>query len=198
MSTQYVPVAFRPLSGPSGFFRPRQELPERVKLESPAVMSMTDLRQVSALTVEPNVAINHALTRMKEGGVRLLFVINPQEQVLGLITSTDIQGEKPLQLLKELHMSFDEVLVRDIMTPADGLDVIEFADVMKARVGDIVETLRRCGRRHALVVDTDTRAGRPAIRGIFSATLISNQLGIAIETVEVASTFAEVGAALAH
>jgi CBS-domain-containing membrane protein len=198
MAMQYVPVVFRPLSGPTGLFRPSQDLPERVKRESPAVMSMTDLLQVSALTVEPNVSINHALTRMKEGGVRLLFVTNPQEEVLGLITSTDIQGEKPLQLLKELRMSYDEVLVRDIMTPADGLEVIALGDVMKARVGDIVETLRHSGRRHALVVDTDTRTGRPAIRGIFSATLISNQLGVAIETVEVASTFAEVGAALAH
>ena len=198
MATQYRPLAFHPLSEPTGVFRPRQELPERVKLESPAVMSMTDLRQVSALTVEPNVSINHALTRMKEGGVRLLFVVNPQEEVLGLITSTDIQGEKPLQLLKELRMSYDEVLVRDIMTPADSLEVIELAEVMKARVGDVVETLRQSGRRHALVVDTDARAGRPAIRGIFSATLIGKQVGVAIETVEVASTFAEVGAALAH
>ena len=198
MAMQFLPVAFRRLSGSTGFFRPRQELPERVKLESPAVMSMTDLRQVSALTVEPNVSIAHALTRMKEGGVRLLFVINPQEEVLGLITSTDIQGEKPLQFMKELRMSYDEVLVRDIMTPADGLEVIAFADVMKARVGDIVETLRHSGRRHAVVVDTDSRRARPAIRGIFSATLISNQLGVAIETVEVANTFAEVGAALAH
>jgi hypothetical protein len=34
------------------------------------------------------------------------------------------------------------------------------------------------------------------VRGIFSASQIARQLGIAIQTTEVAQTFAEIGAAL--
>lgn len=198
MASQYIPLSMRPLSGPTDLFQPQQDLPEKVELDSPAILTMTDLRQVSAQTVEPNASIDEALTRMKEGGVRLLFVTNPQGNVLGLITSTDIQGEKPLQFLKELHVRREEILVRDIMTPVEQLEVMLLTDVMKARVGDVVETLRRCGRRHALVVAEDPRRDRLAIRGLFSVTQISKQLGVAIETVEVATTFAELEAALAH
>ena len=61
--------------------------------------------------------------------------------------------------------------------------------------GDIVATLKDMGRRHALVVDHDEE-GRQKVRGIFSARQISTQLGHQIETVEVAKTFAEGGAAL--
>lgn len=198
MATQYIPLSMCPLSGPTGLFQPQQDLPEKVELDSPAILTMTDLRQVSAQTVEPNLSIDEALTRMKEGGVRLLFVTNPQADVLGLITSTDIQGEKPLQFLKESHVRREEILVRDIMTPAEQLEVMLLADVMKARVGDIVETLRRCGRRHALVIAQEPRMRALSIRGMFSVTQISRQLGVAIETVEVATTFAELEAALAH
>lgn len=198
MATQYIPLSMRPLSGPTDLFQPQQDLPEKVELDSPAILTMTDLRQVSAQTVDPNLSIDEALTRMKEGGVRLLFVTNPQGDVLGLITSTDIQGEKPLQFLKELHVRREEILVRDIMTPVEQLEVLLFADVMKARVGDIVETIRRSGRRHALVIAQDPRSQRIAIRGLFSVTQISRQLGIAIETVEVATTFAALEAALTH
>jgi len=198
MATQYIPLSMCPLSGPTGLFQPQQDLPEKVELDSPAILTMTDLRQVSAQTVEPNLSIDEALTRMKEGGVRLLFVTNPQAEVLGLITSTDIQGEKPLQFLKETHVRHEEILVRDIMTWSEQMEVMLLEDAMKARVGDIVETLRRCGRRHALVIAQAPHKRDLAIRGMFSVTQISRQLGIAIETVEVATTFAELEAALTH
>jgi len=198
MATQYIPLSMCPLSGPTGLFQPQQDLPEKVELDSPAILTMTDLRQVSAQTVEPNLSIDEALTRMKEGGVRLLFVTNPQAEVLGLITSTDIQGEKPLQFLKETHVRHEEILVRDIMTWSEQMEVMLLEDAMKARVGDIVETLRRCGRRHALVTAREPRTRGLSIRGMFSVTQISRQLGIAIETVEVATTFAELEAALAR
>ena len=40
------------------------------------------------------------------------------------------------------------------MTPAGFLETIELTDVLQARVGDIVETLKRSGRQHALVIES--------------------------------------------
>ena len=196
MERQYAPLVLNRLSGPLTYFRPSQDLPSRLGLDSPAVMTMTDLRQVSALTVEPNVSIDWALARMREGGVRLLLVVSHENEVLGLITSTDIQGEKPLRLLREVNLRHSEIRVRDVMVPRDQLEFVEYQDILKAAVGNVLETLRRTGRRHALVLDFDRRVGTQAVRGIFSATRLAQQLGINFEPVDVATTFAEVELAI--
>jgi CBS domain containing-hemolysin-like protein len=191
-----MPLNLRHLSGPLGYFRPSQELPGRLGLDSPAILTMTDLRLVPALTVEPNVSIEWALNRMREGGVRLLLVVEHSGEVCGLVTSTDIQGEKPLQLQRGLNLRHSEIRVRDIMIPRDKLEFVFMDDVLKATVGNVLETLHRSGRRHALVYDRDRRSGMSGIRGIFSATRLSRQLGIVFEPIEVAQTFAEVEVAL--
>lgn len=185
-------LVLHPLQGLVSYFEPSQEFPAKVKERSPAILVMTDLRQQIAVTVEPNVSIDWALQRMKTAGVRLLFVVNGDKQVLGLITATDIQGEKPIQFHQELNLRYEEIMVRDIMTPKTRLEVMYMDDVMRASVADIVTTLRTIGRRHALVLDDDPRTECPAIRGIFSASQISKQLDQLIETAEVANTFAEV------
>jgi hypothetical protein len=86
--------------------------------------------------------------------------------------------------------------VRDIMTPAERLETLSIHDVTAARVGDIVQTLKRTGRQHALVAERTTQG--PVIRGIFSASRISRQLGVPVETTGIAYTFAELEAALSH
>ena len=189
-------LTLHPLPGLVSYFEPSQALAPKAKEQSPAILVMTDLRQQIAVTIEPNVSIEWALQRMKTAGVRLLFVVNSDKFVLGLITATDIQGEKPLQFHQELHLRYEEIMVRDIMTPKARLEVMLMEDVMHASVKDIVTTLRTTGRRHALVLDEDPHTGRPAIRGIFSVSQIGKQLDQLIETTEVANTFAEVKMAL--
>jgi hypothetical protein len=65
------------------------------------------------------------------------------------------------------------------------------ADVRGSKVGHVVATLRKAGRQHALVVDSDVR-GRQTVRGLFSATQIARQLGATIQTSEIARTFSEI------
>lgn len=185
-----------PLPGMVSYFEPGQEMPEQVTADSPAILAMTDLRQQVAFTIQPNVPIDQALQRMKTVGVRLLFVTNAPKDILGLITSTDILGEKPLRFHNEQHQRYEEILVRDIMVPHSRLEVLHMQDVRRASVADIIATLRSSGRRHALVLDRYARNNSQAIRGIFSASQIEKQLGQVIDTTEVATTFAEVEMAL--
>src|SRR5438034_1004549 len=64
-------------------------------------------------------------------------------------------------------------------------------DFTRARVGHVLETLRRAGRQHALVVE------RAMVRGIFSISQIARQLGVSVPAGgEVALTFSEIEAAL--
>jgi hypothetical protein len=75
------------------------------------------------------------------------------------------------------------------MTPQHQVEVLDYAEVAKSRVGDVVETLKTMGRQHALVVE-HTEDGHQVIRGILSATQIGKQLGIEIDTSDVAGSFA--------
>ena len=75
------------------------------------------------------------------------------------------------------------------MTPQHKIEVLEMGDVATARVGDIVATLKRMGRQHALVVD-HAADGRQSVRGLLSTSQISKQLGMAIDTGQIAGSFA--------
>ena len=197
MPTEYTPLPMFPLNPGASYFAPRQDLPARVKLSDPAVMAMTDLRQVAAVTIEANTPLDKALQRMIDGGVKLLLVTNPQQTVIGLITATDIQGEKPLTFLKEVSVRYEDILVRDIMTPRERLEVLRYEDVLRVKIGDIVATLKAAGRQHALVMDMDVQGLRKSVRGIFSATQLGRQLGTPVYTHETLTSFAALRSAVA-
>jgi len=194
--TNYNTLPYTNLSSGSTYRRPPQRLPERVRAESPAIDVLTDFNKVAALTIGPCATIDQANQRMISSGVRLLLVTDQYNAIMGIITATDISGEKPLKYLKEVGGKREDIFVRDIMTAQEKLEVLYMVDVENAKVGDIVETMKRVGRQHALVIDLDEKK-QQVVRGLFSTKQISKQLGITIEPTEVARTFAELEAALA-
>ena len=171
-----------------------------VRLDSPATDVMTDLRRVSAVVIDRNASIDDADRVMTAHGVRALFVVDDTRQVSGIITTTDTLGEKPMRFAQARGIRHGEVLVRDIMTPSERLEILEHDAVAGVRVGDVIATLRFAGRQHALVVETNPEApgNEKTIIGIFSLTQIARQLGIPSQQVhDIARTFAEIEAVIA-
>jgi len=181
----------------ASYYQAEPEPMRRVDLDSPALIVMTDLRKVQAITIGPDATLNAANMAMMRNTVRSLLVADEKRCILGIITSTDTLGEKPMQVVRERGVRHEEVLVRDVMTPRELLEVLDFEDVRSAEVGHVVATLERNGRQHALVAEEDI-SGRQMIRGIFSASQVARQLGMSISTTRIASTFAEIEAAIAH
>ena len=206
MDRQFQPLPIRELGEGAGFRRPHQSEVARVTLESPALDVMTDLCRTSPATIRPQAPIEGARQFMISRGVRLLLVADDREMVLGVLTATDVLGEKALRVASERGMKRGELTAQDIMTPASQVEVIALEDVSGARVGHVFETLRRAGRQHALVVDFDVIAPkslidapvrRTMVRGILSLSQLGRQLGIALQTSgEVARTFSEIEVAL--
>ena len=62
---------------------------------------MTDLRQITAATIGPDVTLAQATQTMISRGVRLLLVVNRDDDVLGVITARDTQGERPIQMIQK-------------------------------------------------------------------------------------------------
>jgi CBS domain-containing protein len=181
----------------AGYAQPGQSLPDTVTLEDSALSVFTDFERVTAVIILSGDTVDEAHRRMIQRGVRLLLVVDQDRKVLGAITANDILGEKPLQVTAQRGLKREELLVRDIMTPQAQLEVLKLEDVRTAKVGHIVETLRKSGRQHAIVTDADGR-GRCRVRGVFSATQIARQLGVAIHTSQVARTFSEIEALLSR
>lgn len=208
MERAYDPLPIVELGAGAGFRRPAQSQASPVTPESPALHAMTDLARTSPATIRPEAPLSGAKQFMITRGVRLLLVVDEQhDTVLGVITASDILGERPLQVAASRGLRAGELAVADVMTPAAQVEVLAFGDVQGARVGHVLETLRRLGRQHALVVEHEwlPPAGlleRPArrtwVRGVFSLTQIARQLGLTLASGgEVARTFSEIEAALA-
>ena len=170
--------------------------PTNVSLDDPAVQVMTDFNDIIPFSIEPDASINATNDKMIACGVRLLFVTDNDGNLLGLVTTTDIKGEKPVQFMKDHGGKFEDILCKDIMTRAERLDALQLKDIELARVGDIVETMKLFRRQHILVTDKPKDAEHETIRGIFSTSQIGRQLGFHIEYSERANSFAELEKAL--
>ena len=197
MERNYHALPSRTLGAGAGYRRPSPAWPS-VDLESPAREVMTDLTRVSAATIRPQAPATSANQHMMARGVRLLLVIDEHECVLGLISATDILGERMLKVATARGLRRQELTVADIMTPAEQVEVIALEDIDGARVGHVVATLLHAGRHHALVVDAEPDSGRPMVRGVLSLSQVARQLGRPLQLAEVARTFAEIEVALGH
>ena len=197
MLREYIPLPATAVERDVTYHEPSQSLPARVTLDGHALDCMTDLQRVTAVTGHADERIDVANERMKRRGVRLLLVVDEARGVKGVISAADVLGERPMQVVQSRGIRRADVLIRDIMTPQEELHVLQMEDVRLAKVGHIVATLKAAGRQHAVVVDVDAQ-GRQKVRGIFSASQIARQLGVVIQTTEIARTFAEVEAMLAR
>ena len=195
---RFSPLPTSRLAARACFRRPARAVPARVTLDSPAAETMTDFNRVAAVTIDPGAAIDHANRKMIENGIRLLLVVESPDIVLGIITASDILGEKPMQIVQERGVRHGEITVRDIMTPHEMLEVIEMRDVLNARVGHVVATLQLARRQHAMVVEPNEGDSCQAVRGLFSSSQIARQLGVPVHVGDIVQTFAEIEASLNH
>lgn len=163
----------------------------KVVLEDAAITVMTDLTMVASVTISPSSTLNEATEKMINMNVKLLFVTDSNNRIIGLLTNSDLQGERPIQFQQMNNISRAEILALDIMTGIEQIDALDFSAIEKASVGDIAMTMKSLHRQHALVVEE--QQGDRRIRGLFSTTHISKLLGVQIDTFELASTFADLG-----
>jgi CBS domain-containing protein len=192
----FTPLTSRGIVGGADLAHPDDAAASRVRPSSPALSVMTDLTRVDAACIGLHESMDEANQAMIKLGVRLLFVRGAGGQLAGLITATDLMGEKPMRLVESRGIRHDEITVDDLMTSTAQLDALAFEEVRHAQVGHVVASLRKAGRQHTLVVER-LAAGRQVVRGIFSTPQIARQLGKPINTTYAASTFSELVTQLA-
>jgi CBS domain-containing protein len=168
-----------------------------VTLDSPAIEVMTDLTKVKAATTHPSTTLRQAEQLMIYQGVRMLFVVTDMPSIEGLITTTDLRGDRAMRLVHERNLRYDELSVADVMTELSKLDAIGYERMHAATVGNVIATLKRFGHNHLLVVEEASERAPRRVRGVVSRSQIERQLGHAIELAPIASSFSEIERALA-
>jgi hypothetical protein len=105
--------------------------------------------------------------------------------VLGLITASDILGERPIKFLQSplcegRPCRHKDIHVADIMTPWAELLLLDYDWVAQRAAADIAETLVRTCATHLLVVERSAQGAGSALRGLFSRTRLERQLDHAL------------------
>jgi CBS-domain-containing membrane protein len=175
----------------------------RKTLADPAMDVMTDFTNTPAFSIGHNEPIDHALLYMKTVGVRLLFALDDNGNLTGLITSSDIQGEKPMLYLQSIdcnHMTCtrSDILVRNIMTPVSHWEVINYTDAKKAQISQIISAFRSTGLKHLVVIGKSESCPESIVRGLFSASRIEQATSLQLDIVSTPRNFAEIEHAITH
>ena len=142
----------------------------------PAIHAVTDFTREHPVTVDEERQIDDALGDMIHLGVRAMLVMREQ-RIVGLITSYDIQGERPLQFLQSSNYSrHQDIRVGHIMTPWDRLLSVDWESLQAARAGDLLLALEEAGLTHLLVIERGAKNGTPIVRAMVSRARLTRQL----------------------
>jgi len=195
-------MATRRLQSPTSIAQVQPLPVDPVTLDAPALSVMTDLTQVKAATTSPTTTLRQAEQLMIYLGVRMLFVVSEMPSLEGLITTTDLHGDRAMRITQQRNVRYDELSVADVMVGRAALDAIDLELMKTATVRNVVATLKQKGRNHLIVVEGGSTeplqrvrlvTPPPArVRGVISRAQVERQLGTVIEMIEVAQSFADI------
>lgn len=145
-------------------------------LDSSALNFFTDFKKVRPLVIESSLSGVEVKSLMKKAHVRLKFVLNDVGQFIGVISADELMDRKIVQRVSEGNKR-EDVPLTDLMTPKRDLWALDYSQVAKATISEVIETLKDNGQQHCLVIDRVSYK----IRGIFSASDISRKLQLPID-----------------
>ncbi|WP_283786401.1 CBS domain-containing protein [Bermanella sp. WJH001] len=180
--------------------QPQPIAPDRgykeLDLEDSAISVMTDHRLEKAPICTTQASLESASKQMAKEKTSMLLVENKEGQIVGLISSADISGEKPIQFINETKKKRSEIKVGHLMSDIVNMPVLDIQDVLNAKIGDVLFTLNDLGSEYILV--TTKNGHETNIRGVFSARHIARSLNIFFKPSPAAKTFAEYSRALSE
>lgn len=150
---------------------------QQLELSDPAIYAITDFRRDHPMSVDAERQIDDALGDMMRLGVRALLVEKDQ-RLVGLVTSYDIQGERPIQFLQSSNYSrHQDIRVMDVMTAWDELSALDWDSVESARAADLLIAFEQTNLTHLLVIERDRNTQVSVVRALASRTRLVRQLG---------------------
>lgn len=148
--------------------------PEECALNSPALEIFTDFNNVRPLVIDDDIPALELIDLMRKAHVRLKIVLGSTGDFVGIISLNDLEGPKKLTKVAE-GATLSDLTAKDLMKPKCELKALEFKELEKASIGDVVDMLKQSGEQHCLVTDNNK------VRGVISASDVARKLNIDID-----------------
>lgn len=155
-------------------------------LYSSALDVFTDFKNVKPLVIDAHSSAIEVEHLMKKAHVRLKLVVDKKEHFIGLISYDLLSSQEIVKKLGKGDLR-ENLLISDFMIPKSELKAIAYADIVNAKIGDVIETLKAAGQQHCLVTDHEDHT----IRGVLSANDIAKKLQLEID-VSTPTSFASI------
>ena len=141
------------------------ERPELVYCDDPASEIMIDFEHVKPLITSPRSSIDEANVDLQSSRTHVMLVVDV-DKVVGIVSSEDVLGEKPMQIIQERRVKRSEISVRAVMTPVEALIAINMEDLKHAKVGHILNTLAENKKHYALIVEINPESNEQIVHGL--------------------------------
>ncbi len=156
--------------------------PERashmVKLDSSAWDIFTDFKSKYPAIIGQDKTLQDALNEMRLAQVKSLIVAGEHDTILGLVCARDIQGVKVGRIASDNGVLIKDVTVGMAMIPASEILTLRFSQLDRIQVGHITRLIHDTGQNYIFVTEPHPdHSEQTRVRGLFSASRISRQLG---------------------
>ena len=163
-----------------------------VGLRSPALAVFTDFRRHDPMVIDGSTRAADAALLMRQSHTRLQIVVDGNGEFIGTVTQDDLSEATLLGRVAAGH-DRHAIRVAELMKPRHEIQALSLDDLQRATVKDLIDTLKRSGEQHCLVVDSDAHT----IRGLIAASDVEKRLHMGLHVGE-APTFAEIFSAVHH
>ncbi|MBD3585581.1 CBS domain-containing protein [Salinimonas sp. HHU 13199] len=164
---------------------------DQISPNSPARDVMADFAEHAPYRLSAATPAVSLLPLLKQSHVNAALVTDSNERFCGLITRDDVSEARLLQIVAE-GTRREDIVAADCMQPRNTLHSVAFEEIQRAKVKDVLETLRASGQQHCLVTDQKNHE----IRGLICARDIAELLNLKVDIAKPA-TFAELSRILA-
>lgn len=142
-----------------------------LSVDSPALKFLTDFKEHHPAVLTASMSAMDAAQVLRTGHLASALVMNHRGEFIGLLTAEDVSYQRVMQHVAA-GISRSDITVGDLMRSRDRLQQLSYAELKTASIRDVLETLRRSGQRHCVVVDTE----RHQVRGVISVEDVTARL----------------------
>nr|WP_300313908.1 hypothetical protein [Halomonas sp.] len=143
-----------------------------IERDSPALSLMTDFRQHRPHAVSATTPALWVARLMTTEDVDSKLVVDHRRDFIGLLTQGRLSEQSLLVAQATLGIDRDSLTAADLMVPRAGMPALDYHDLAKATVADLVATLQEAGEPYCLVRDNEHQQ----IRGLISLRELSERL----------------------
>ncbi|ALM54035.1 hypothetical protein [Halomonas huangheensis] len=140
--------------------------------DSPALSLMTDFRQHRPHAVGAAAPALGVARLMATEEVDSKLVVDHHRELIGLLTRERLSEQSLLVAQVTMGIDRESLTAADLMLPRNAMPALDYRDLERATVADLVATLQEAGEPYCLVRDQEHQQ----IRGLISMRELSERL----------------------